>query len=207
LLGFIAVIFKRWERGGEANHYTRDMHPPRLDTTKQIHQNIDMDTATPRYHEVPRNIKPKAVPPVTTAYMDAAVIAQAPWIPNRKRCKRTCCVENIAISLDQDDTHIKNTFDGRELADLIITNPKILPPSLNVNGGVEFFATDFSLDFIPCLQPGTIIFLDNSKDILQQWFDEYRSMIRIPHLLITSDTDSTSPDPLYKDRLSKKKQD
>jgi hypothetical protein len=159
---------------------------------------------TPRYHELPWSLKPKNTPPVTTAFMNSTIVVRTPWFHPTKQCKKTCCFENIAISLEQDDTRIKNTMDGKDLADVLITKPNFLPQHLKTT---DFHGTLFSLNIIPCLQPGTILFIDNALDMLRLWFEEYRPLINIPHVLITSETDRTSPHPPYQEKLSENKTD
>jgi len=176
-----------------------------LQQQQQISSNTN--TTTPRYYQLPWSYnRPKHIPPVTTAFRNSTMVVRAPWFPSTKHCKKTCCVEHVAISLQQDDTRIKNIMDGRDLADILITKVNTLPEYVIPS---DFHATYFSLDIIPCLQPGTILLVENSPlDRLKSWFTEYRPMIQnISHILITSETDRNSPHPFYSNRLSRKNVD
>jgi hypothetical protein len=160
---------------------------------------------TPRYHQVMTHNEGEKmrkthgrIPPVTPVYNNATVVIQASWFHKQKICKRTCCVENVAISLDQDDTRIKSSNDGKELADVFeMGHP--FPKHLHLK---DFHGTAVSLDILPCLQPRTILHIDNYSGTLTRWFTEHRPFINVPYVLITSDTDARSPDRIYRDKLS-----
>jgi hypothetical protein len=55
-------------------------------------------------------------------YHRASVVEKekAPWFKPREMRKETCCVETVAIELDQEKYQIINTRDGLDLADVII---------------------------------------------------------------------------------------
>ena len=158
-----------------------------------LHSRKTLSSSSPRwmrYHEMPKErlTEPeKSREKYTTAFTEATVVVGVrPWFKPRKECKETCCAETVAISLDQDDHHIINTVDGLDLADVMIEkykNPRYL----------EFFASNLTSNILPCLQPGTIIHLDNHGDILKDFFIRLRANITVPYVLITSESDADSP--------------
>lgn len=151
--------------------------------------------STPRFHELPAYQKPHQSPPMTTAYLESTVIQRAPWFTPKKICTGTCCAETVAISLYQDDTRIKNTIDGLDLADLLERGHQ-LP------GHLHFHARTVSPEILPCLQPGTIIHADNYGNTMRRWFEHHRLQVTVPYLLITSETDGHTPISFFKERLS-----
>ena len=107
--------------------------------------------------------------------------------PLKEICKETCCAKQVAIaSLANDEHHLLNTMDGLDLADIIVRyreGPKHL----------TFHASLFHEEMLPCLQPGTIIHLNNKGSILMYFWKKVRPRIQVPFILITSDSDSDSP--------------
>jgi hypothetical protein len=96
--------------------------------------------------------------------------------------------------MDHEDRQLLNTMDGLDLADVFL---KYGPgPSHLI-----FHAKDFHEDMIPCLKPGTIIHLNNSHKILRYFWSKIRPRIKVPYVLVTSDTDEDSPNRQYTDRL------
>jgi hypothetical protein len=138
-----------------------------------------------RYHEISiEEFKDRAK--TMTAYSSATKISNSSWFQPTKICKETCCAETVAISLDQDDLKIINTLDGLDLADVLIQqyhNPRQF----------KFFAPSLRLDMLPCLQPGTIIHIDNHRGLLNYFFKTVRPHIPVPYVLMTSESDSYSP--------------
>jgi len=126
----------------------------------------------------------------TTAYDDATIIEQAsPWFRSKRICKETCCATSVAMSLDQDDRHIINTLDGIDMADVLVRKYRYarFPDH-------HFFGSHLSNEIIPCLQPGTIIHIDNHSDILRYFFTKFKqNMTGVPYVLITSEADGDSP--------------
>ncbi|KAG7337490.1 hypothetical protein IV203_017601 [Nitzschia inconspicua] len=108
------------------------------------------------------------------------------WFQPRRRCKETCCVETVAISLSQDDTKPINwRSDHQDLADVRIQK--------FVNDDVTIFAQNLNEAMIPCLLPGTIIALDNYDDVVQYFWFQVRPKIMVPYILITGGSDSDAP--------------
>lgn len=107
--------------------------------------------------------------------------------PLQEICKDTCCAKQVAIaSLANDEHHLLNTMDGLDLADIIVRyreGPKHL----------TFHASLFHEEMLPCLQPGTIIHLNNKGSILLYFWKKVRPRIQVPFILITSDSDHDSP--------------
>jgi hypothetical protein len=138
-----------------------------------------------RYHEIPfQEFKKRSN--TMTAYSSATEIRRSSWFQPTKICKETCCAETVALSLHQDDLKIINTLDGLDLADILIQyfgNPP----------QYEFFAPSMRLDMLPCLQPGTIIHIDNYPILVNYFFETVRPHIQVPYMLITSETDIPSP--------------
>jgi hypothetical protein len=127
-------------------------------------------------------------------YQRATVVERAPWFTPRKLCKQTCCVETVAISLEQDKYQLINIRDGMDLADVIIPRGKkkaedMHPPRL------RYFARTLTKAMLPCLVPGTIIGLLNHRDIVVgHFFRNLRPHIKVPYILSTSDSDAYSPE-------------
>lgn len=119
---------------------------------------------------------------------------EATWFQSTKNCTETCCVTTVAISMDHEERHLLNTMDGLDLADVVLRN----------NPGprhLQFHASLFHIDVIPCLQPGTIIHLNNNNKILRYFWRKIRPQIKVPFVLLTSDSDGNSPTLSYVDRL------
>lgn len=72
----------------------------------------------------------------------------------------------------------------------------------NDNGPLEFLAPTMSEDMLPCLQPGTIIHLDNHEKIVEFFFKRLRPNITVPYVLITSESDGDSPNYYHADNLA-----
>jgi hypothetical protein len=148
-----------------------------------------------RYFEVHDQVKELAEthwpdPWSSTAYARASVIKQASWLPHRRMCKDTCCVETVAISLDQDKQQLMHCRDGYDLADIHMPQHDLYPTRKNT---VRFHASNFNEKLLPCLVPGTIISLDNTWDMVQYFFEKMRAKIQVPYVLVTGATDSGSP--------------
>jgi len=179
-----------------------------------------------RYHEYPadffaeENLARNAKQPYKSAYQEATVLERAhPWFVPKRICHHQapphsteevhCCAETVAISLDQDDHHIVNTVDGMDLAD-------ILQEQYPNRGGLEFSDSGFKLrahnyrnhllineNVAPCLQPGTIISIDNHSGTLAHFFCKIRPKMKHEYVIITSESDGESPrnywEQIYKD--------
>lgn len=116
----------------------------------------------------------------------AISVSKAPWFEPRRLCKKTCCVETVAVSLGQDDYKPINwRTDHQDLADIRIQK--------FVNDDVSVFAQNFNEAVVPCLLPGTIIALDNYEDVVQYFWFQIRPKIRVPYILITGGSDSQAP--------------
>ncbi len=105
----------------------------------------------------------------------------------RKICKETCCAKTVAISLDQDEDCLINTVDGLDLADVLLKQNKKLS---EIN---KFFAPILSDEKLPCLQPGTIIHINNRKKAINYFFRKLRPKMTTPYLIITSRSNGDSP--------------
>jgi hypothetical protein len=127
------------------------------------------------------------MPPFTTAFSQARVVQQAPWFKPRKICKQKCCAETVAISLDQDEHRLINTLDGLELADVLV---EYHPQPRQIK---EFFAPSLTDKILPCLQPGTIIHVENYSHTMKHFFKHFRPDMTTPYLIITSESDKNSP--------------
>jgi len=151
-----------------------------------------------RYHELQEQIATRASTHSRhlseSAYNRATVVEKDPsWFTPKKLCKESCCAQTVAISLLQDEHQIINTLDGIDLADIHLqhyTNPSHL----------EFHSSILDERILPCLQPGTIIHLDNYPKIIKYFFGQVRHNITVPFVLITSETDYGSP-VLYGDKV------
>ena len=163
----------------------------------------------------------------TTAFEQALVVERAyPWFVPKRICRsiptslfpsssRTsiqrategtpegpswhCCAQTVALSLEQDATHLINTVDGMDLADVIFENAY-------TRRGLEFFGSQFQaaklppVQTVPCWQHGTIVHLDNSRAMLQELFTRYLPHSSVPIVLLTAETDGNSPQ-MYGDQL------
>lgn len=174
--------------------------PSLLNVHHQEHKTLRNLSRFMRYHELADQVKQVAEQvqyPFTTAYSKATVVERAnPWFRPIKVCKRTCCVESVAMSLDQDDHQIINTIDGLDLADVVLQH--------YASGNyLEFFAPTMSQAIIPCLQPGTIFHLDNHAITMNYFFERLRPQIEVPYVLITGESDANSPENSHQaERLS-----
>jgi hypothetical protein len=150
-----------------------------------------------RYHEIPVEEFKDRPKKTMTAYSSSTEIRRSSWFQPTKICKETCCAETVAISLHQDDLKIINTLDGLDLADVLIQQYRN-PPHY------EFFAPSLQLDMLPCFQPGTIIHIDNHRDLTEYFFHKVRPHVQVPYILMTSESDDYSPnhaDSLNTDNL------
>ena len=169
--------------------------PVSVSTEMKAPEPVQIKRETPRYHELSPFKKPHRTPPMTTAFIDSSIVLKAPWFQPRKICVEKCCAETVAISLDQDDTRIKNTIDGLDLADVLERGHE-LPDHL------IFHANTVSPDIIPCFQPGTIVHADNYGNTMRRWFEKHRLLVTVPYVLISSETDGHSPIGFFKEKLS-----
>jgi hypothetical protein len=154
--------------------------------TNQKYQKQIPAVVPKKYHEIP--VQEFETAPIVTlsAYSATAEIRRSKWFKPTKSCKDTCCVETVALSLDQDDERIINTLDGMDLADVLIRQYPSAPH-------LEFFAPSLHLDMLPCLQPGTIIHIDNHRQLVSYFFETVRPHITIPYLLMTTESDDFTP--------------
>ena len=121
-----------------------------------------------------------------SAYSRALVVTNAPWLPPRRMCKETCCVEAVAISLDQDKHQIIQCTDGSDLADITSSfDPRA--------EGKRFHAAGFHEALLPCLVPGTIINMHSMFESSVNFWEKYRAKIQVPFVLMTTGTDINSP--------------
>ncbi|KAG7348986.1 hypothetical protein IV203_011583 [Nitzschia inconspicua] len=144
-----------------------------------------------RFHELTNETIPEKFENgnlYTTAFSSASrvIVNETAFFRPRRICQSTCCMESIAISLDQDDHHIINTLDGTDLADVYLQQYRNAP-------FIQFFGSILHPDLLPCLQPGTILHIDNYPDLLGFFFNELRPKINVSYVMITSETDLTSP--------------
>jgi hypothetical protein len=158
-------------------------YPP---SPKRFHELLDNITEVYASHEL-----------YHTAFSDASKILynETHFFHPIRKCESTCCAETVAISLDQDDRHIKNTLDGTDMADVYLQN--------NPNAAwIHFFGSILDADLLPCLQPGTIIHIETHLDLLQYFFNGLRPNITVPYVIITTESDWTSPPPGFQQKLS-----
>lgn len=196
-----------WEDNTEDNNngYTTTIHrlkqlSPSLkgvSSTKLTTNALKRAFKTRRYHDVLSAVQTKAEKhpyEYYTAYSKATVIEHAgvdnPWFEKKKICKETCCFENIAISLDQDEHNIINTLDGHDLSDVVMQH-------YASSDHLEFFGPSLTPEIAPCLQPGTIISLENHQSLLEYFRKKIRPNITEPYIVITSESDGDSPDWAY----------
>jgi hypothetical protein len=128
----------------------------------------------------PQHMEP---PPSNTAFSRATVIHQAPWLPHRRMCKETCCVQAVAISLDQDKQQLIHCRDGIDLADihLALYNRR--------DDYRRFHAAIYNEALLPCLVPGTII---NTEHFSLFWAKQ-RAQIHVPYAVMTMGSDTDTP--------------
>ena len=91
---------------------------------------------------------------ITTAYMDATVVDQAPWFPRQQVCTETCCAQAVAVSMKQDETRVISALDGMDVADVHLYGMK-------PNNRHMFAASELTAEILPCLRPGVIIHADS----------------------------------------------
>uniref|UniRef100_A0A7S4I1X6 Uncharacterized protein n=1 Tax=Odontella aurita TaxID=265563 RepID=A0A7S4I1X6_9STRA len=122
-----------------------------------------------------------------STYNKANVVRNATsWFTPRKICKDSCCAETVAVSLQPDDRQIINTLDGLDLADIRLQHYRN-PPHIKFQGNI------LNETMLPCLQPGTIIQLENHMKILHYFFLKVRKKITVPYILMTTKSDGSSP--------------
>eukprot|EP00980_Cylindrotheca_fusiformis_P009133 scaffold1989_cov97-Cylindrotheca_fusiformis.AAC.2 len=124
--------------------------------------------------------------PMKSAYQKATVVQQAPWFPSERKCKKTCCAQAIAISLDADTEHLITTVDGLDLSDVQVLGH-------GRKGFLEWAISDLTFDVIPCLQKGTIIYADHEGGGAKRFFEIYRPRLTQPYLLVTGGSDGLEP--------------
>ncbi|CAB9503802.1 expressed unknown protein [Seminavis robusta] len=127
-----------------------------------------------------------------SAFHRATLVERAPWLPRRKKCKETCCVETVAISLDQDDHQLINTRDGIELSDLVLPHGRIQADKMQPDH-LYYFARTLDKAMLPCIVPGTIIGIENHNDLTVGFFHEYRPNIKVPYIISTTGSDGDAP--------------
>jgi hypothetical protein len=127
-------------------------------------------------------------------YNRATIVEKAPWFTPRKMCKNTCCVETVAISLEQEKYQVINTRDGLDLADVMIPQGKVKPHELH-GPHLKYHAQTLTKAMLPCLVPGTIIGIENHKDIVfTHFFHNLRPNIKVPYMITTTGSDGDSPE-------------
>jgi hypothetical protein len=99
--------------------------------------------------------------------------------------KDVLCSETVTLLLHQDEFRMIHTLDGLDLADIVIQK-YINPPR------GEFFAPLLRLDMLPCLQPKSIVHIDNYRRLVDHYFDTV-SHAQVPYILMTSESDDYSP--------------
>ncbi|CAB9525891.1 unknown protein [Seminavis robusta] len=123
-----------------------------------------------------------------SAFHRATLVERAPWLP----LQRTCCVETVAISLDQDDHQLINTRDGIELSDLVLPHGIIQADKMQPDH-LYYFARTLDKAMLPCIVPGTIIGIENHNDLTVGFFHEYRPNIKVPYIISTTGSDGDAP--------------
>jgi hypothetical protein len=171
------------ENHGDNHNLAVTTYPP---SPKRFHELLDNITMIYTNNEL-----------YHTAYSDASQVIynETHFFRPTRKCESTCCAETVAISLDQDDHHIRNTLDGTDMADTYLQQYK------NAKW-IHFFGSILGPDLLPCLQPGTIIHIDTHRDLLRYFFTGLRPNITVPYVLITSESDSTSPSSGFQQKLS-----
>jgi hypothetical protein len=93
------------ENHGDNDNFAVTTNPP---SPKRFYELVDNITKVHEKHDF-----------YYTAFTDASRILynETHFFHPQRKCESTCCVETVAISLDQDDRHIKNTLDGTDMAD------------------------------------------------------------------------------------------
>jgi hypothetical protein len=122
-------------------------------------------------------------PGSNSAFSRATVIHHAPWLPRRRMCKETCCVQAVAISLDQDKQQLIHCRDGIDLADIH------LPMFDTRRDYMPIHAANFNEALLPCLLPGTIIDIQHGS----LFWEKFRAKVQVPYVLTTMGSDGDSP--------------
>lgn len=104
-------------------------------------------------------------------------------------CQATCCAKQVLYSMGHEERQLLNTMDGLDLADVMLRH-KPFPPGAK---HLEFAGALFHPDLLPCVQPGTIFHLNNKFYILDYFWKHVRPKLKVPFVLITSDSDRDSP--------------
>lgn len=149
--------------------------------------------AVARYHELEEEILRRLTLSnqsyiVSNAYNKATIVNNATsWFKPKKMCKDTCCVENVAISLDQDNRELISHCSALDLADVFLyLKHDIYPRDLTYHG------SHLDKSLLPCFQPGTILSILNGSS-QRNTFSKIRKQIKVPYILFTTKTDSNSP--------------
>jgi len=136
--------------------------------------------------------------PMRSSHTYSTVIDRAPWFDSGEICKSTCCARRIAVSIDHEAHRIKNTVDGLDMADVIITGHRI-------PGHLEFRPAELTHDIVPCLQDGTIIHIDSYGHTVIKFFETMRPNItdgNVRYVLMTTETDGPQPMGKYRKKLT-----
>ena len=153
-----------------------------------------------RYHELPDprfNGRDHDLP-MRTSHAYSTVIDKAPWFDPKEMCQSTCCAKRVAVSIDHETHRIKNTIDGLDLADVVISGHRV-PGHLEVRPAL---LTD---DIVPCLQDGTIIHIDSYGHTVIKFFEFMRPNItdkNVRYVLMTTETDGPQPMGKYRRKLT-----
>jgi hypothetical protein len=102
-----------------------------------------------RIMEIANEASPEGMtqPGSNSAFSRATVIHHAPWLPRRRMCKETCCVQAVAISLDQDKQQLIHCRDTIDLADIHL-------PMFDTRADhMPYHAANFHEALLPCLVP------------------------------------------------------
>lgn len=153
-----------------------------------------------KYHELEPLLRPGDVTNRYTnnrysisAYSKATIVRPPTvWFPKRRSCKETCCVETIAISLDHEKHKTINALDGKDLADLIVEDWQNRQHRAAPNT-IKYHANNLTQEILPCLVPGTVIFLQNHEDGVRHFWLNLRPKIQVPYVLIMAGSDVDSP--------------
>ncbi|CAB9507908.1 expressed unknown protein [Seminavis robusta] len=153
--------------------------PPRL-------RFFDLQDAILNLSQLPDELDPrKGQGNLHNAFQRATVVKEASWLPKRRLCRDSCCVETVAISLEQDERQFMHDKAGLDLADLMMPAAK-QPPN-------EVFAVPLQEEMLPCLVPGTIITVENHRWNNRQFWQQIRPNIHVPYVLMTTGSDDDSP--------------
>jgi hypothetical protein len=178
-----------------SNEYWSDLAAALFQESRYVNDFLTLTTNPPspnRFHELLENFTKKQAS--QTADEPQIIQNQTLFFHPIRLCGSTCCAETVAISLDHDDHHIKNTLDGTNMADTFLQND-------SNDARIRFFGSILHPD-LPCLQPGTIMHIDNHVYLLKYFFKILRPNITVPYVLITSRSDANSPLWGFKNELS-----